>query len=203
MTKSYFSHLSTILVVHVMVLMGTWQLSQSDYVKSQVKAIGNGVLKLQVAASVMRKNISVTRPSVRPVPVNPALPKTAPVPKQEVAAAPVQGGSAQGSEAGTSANGTTDALAVYKAELRAMIDKNKSYPPMSRRLGQTGTVVVAFTLLEDGHIIDVKIEKPSPYERLNLSAMEAVKKVERFKPIPKEVGEQKMDIRVPVKFITI
>ena len=84
-----------------------------------------------------------------------------------------------------------------------MIDKNKSYPALSKRLGQTGIVVVAFTLLKDGHIIDVRLDKPSRYERLNFSAIDAVKKVERFKPIPNEIGELKMDIKVPVKFVTI
>jgi periplasmic protein TonB len=64
-------------------------------------------------------------------------------------------------------------------------------------------VVVAFTLLHDGNIINIRIDKPSQYERLNASALEAVRKVERFKPIPKEVGEAKMDIKVPVKFVTI
>lgn len=95
------------------------------------------------------------------------------------------------------------AMDIYKAELRATIEKNKYYPTMSRRLGQTGTVVIAFTLLEDGNIVDIRIEKPSQYERLNVSALDAVKKVERFKPIPKEVGEIRMDIKVPVKFVTI
>ena len=99
--------------------------------------------------------------------------------------------------------GKENALALYKAELRALIDKNKSYPPLSKRLGQTGIVVVAFTLLKDGHIIDVRLVKPSRYERLNFSALEAVKKVEKFKPIPQEIGELKMDIKVPVKFVTI
>ena len=99
--------------------------------------------------------------------------------------------------------GKEDALALYKAELRALIDKNKSYPPLSKRLGQTGIVVVAFTLLKDGHIIDVRLLKPSRYERLNFSALEAVKKVVKFKPIPQEIGELKMDIKVPVKFVTI
>jgi protein TonB len=92
---------------------------------------------------------------------------------------------------------------LYKAELRATIEKNKYYPTMSRRLGQTGTVVIAFTLLEDGNIVDIRVDKPSQYERLNVSALDAVKKVERFKPIPKEIGEDKMDIKVPVKFVTL
>ena len=96
-----------------------------------------------------------------------------------------------------------DALEIYKAELRAMIDRNKYYPVISKRLGQTGTVVVAFTLLEDGNIIDVRIDRPSRFDRLNSSALDAVIKVERFKPLPKELGEAKMDVKVPVTFVTI
>lgn len=183
--------------------MGTWQLSQSEYVMTKVNS---GVLKLQVASSMMMTS-QVQKKVERIIPVNPDRPRTAKVKEEKVT--PVQQSetspvaSSQGSEFGTAKSGKTDALSVYKAELRAMIDKNKYYPAISKRLGQTGTVVVAFTLLEDGHIIDVKLEKPSRYDRLNDSALEAVKKVERFKPIPKEVGETKMAIKVPVKFITI
>ncbi len=96
-----------------------------------------------------------------------------------------------------------DVKAIFKAELRAEIEKNKYYPPMSRRLGQTGLVVVAFTLLEDGHIIDVRLDKPSPFKGLNESAMDAVKKVHKFRPIPPELGEERMDLKVPLKFVTI
>ena len=203
MTKSFYTHLSTIFVVHLLILMGTWQLSQSEYVRTQVSS---GVLKLQVASSMVMSS-QVQKKMERVLPVNPDKPRTAKqkeekvTPVQETNTAPVS--STAGSEFGSATNGKTDILSVYKAELRAMIDKNKYYPTISKRLGQTGTVVVAFTLLEDGHIIDVKIDKPSRYDRLNDSAMEAVKKVERFKPIPKEVGETKMAIKVPVKFVTI
>jgi protein TonB len=203
MTKSFYTHLSTIFLVHILILMGTWQLSQSEYVMTKVNS---GVLKLQVASSMMMTS-QVQKKVERVIPVNPDKPRTAKVkeekvtPVQQTETSPVA--SSQGSEFGTAKSGKTDVLSVYKAELRAMIDKNKYYPAISKRLGQTGTVVVAFTLLEDGHIIDVKIDKPSRYDRLNDSALEAVKKVERFRPIPKEVGESKMAIKVPVKFITI
>ncbi len=111
-----------------------------------------------------------------------------------------------GGMAGTgslSGNARADLRTLFHTELRARIEANKAYPAMSRRLGHTGMVVVAFTLLEDGNIINLRIEKPSPYDRLNESALEAVKKVQKFRPIPKELGEAKMDIKVPVKFVTI
>jgi protein TonB len=210
MVKSFYTHLSTIFLLHGLILMGTWQLSQSDAVKNELTKLGNGVIKLQIASKMMMASSSseaVQKKSVRALPVNPSKPST--TPKKEEVSLPVSQtntasqGTGAGSEFGTSMNGKTDALSIYKAELRAMIDRNKSYPTMSKRLGQTGTVVIGFTLLKDGNIVDVRIEKPSKYDRLNDSALEAVKKVERFKPLPQEVAEGKMDITVPVKFITI
>ena len=201
MTKSFFTHLSTIFLLHGLVLFGTWQISRTDYVRANLSKIGTGVLKLQIASKVMM-NSPVQKKVQRVLPQNPNKPKTAPV--ENVAdARPMESMKAEGSEFGTNSQGKTDVISVYKAELRARIDQNKYYPSMSRRLGQTGTVVVAFTLLHDGNIINLRIDKPSRYERLNDSALDAVKKVERFKPIPKELGEGQMDIKVPVKFVTI
>lgn len=201
MTKSYLTHLSSIFFLHALVLMGTWKLSQSEFVRTQ---IGQEVLTLKIASDVMLSRPEVKKPTPKVIPLNPNLPKTQPLQEEAKVSPPEEKVSeAKGSEFGTNSKGKTDLMSVYKAELRAMIDKNKYYPPLSRRLGQTGTVVVAFTLLEDGNIIDVRIDKPSRYDRLNVSALDAVKKVERFKPIPKEAGEARMDIKVPVKFFTI
>lgn len=201
MTKRFLTHLSTIVLLHVIALISVWE-PRSEYIRTQLTKVGTTALKLKIASSAP-KSSPVSRKVTKSLPVTPSKPKTEKVPEQVVSKTDNTAGKATGSEVGTVANGKTDPLTVYKAELRAMIDKNKYYPTLSRRLGQTGTVVVSFTLLEDGNIIDVRIDKPSRYERLNISALDAVKKVERFKPIPKEVGEEKMDIKVPVKFFTI
>lgn len=212
-------------ILHGLLLLGGFQLAETKLVKDTVAKLGNGgtgngIMRMKVANDVFIRPIPLqtktqskfSRPTPKAVAATPA-PTAKPV-----AAAPSseptggndptgtglsKAGVANGSEFGTSATGKTDTVSKYTAELRARIDKNKSYPVMSKRLGQTGIVVVAFTLLEDGNIIDVRIDKPSRYERLNASALDAVKKVERFKPIPKEYGDNKMDIKVPVKFVTI
>lgn len=192
-----------------------------------IPKLGNGIMKMKVAAGLFLphsapkpapqpvvKKVVTTKPTAKPAvkPVEVSKPVTASAPQDSN---PTADTTSQGSVDGT--GGRTDGFAfgsgngkgkynildLYKAELRAKIDKNKYYPTMSRRLGQTGTVVVAFTLLEDGNIVNVRIDKPSQFERLNVSALDAVKKVERFKPIPKEAGDNKMDIKVPVKFVTI
>lgn len=183
-------------------MLGTWHMAQSDFVKESLNKLGPGVLKLQVASRmIMNPRPATQQVKKKPLPSHEAKPLIQN--EKVVETAKVQENAEIGSVAGTSQTGTSDALSIYKAELRATIDQNKYYPTMSRRLGQTGTVVVAFTLLQDGHIINVRIDKPSQYERLNSSAMDAVKKVKRFKPLPKEVVEGKMDIKVPVTFLTI
>lgn len=176
-------------LIHGLLFLGTWQVIRTQEVHKFIPTAPHSI-QIKVASKP-----SVTIPS----PVKKEVSKTTvPTPKVTTQSTPVVTDTAP-----TDINAKFSAMDVYKAELRATIEKNKYYPTMSRRLGQTGTVVIAFTLLEDGNIVDIRIEKPSQYERLNVSALDAVKKVERFKPIPKEVGEIRMDIKVPVKFVTI
>jgi periplasmic protein TonB len=191
MSHRFLTHLSTILGVHLLILFG-WSFSQSENLIRSLPQIGPAALKLQVASQVLM-------PQIRPKPT--------PVPKKSVAApapqAEIQPQVESRPEQSVSSNQRADIRSEYHAELRARIDENKYYPPLSRRLGQKGTVIVAFTLLEDGNIVNVRIDTPSNFERLNESALDAVKKVGRFKPIPLELRESKMDIKVPVKFFTI
>ena len=195
MTKSYYSYLLTMTLFHGLLFLGTWQVIKTQEVHKFIPSAPHSI-QIKVAS---KPSVTVSSPVKKVEKVQKKVSKTAvPTPKVTSETTPVVTEAAP-----TDINARFTAMDVYKAELRATIEKNKYYPTMSRRLGQTGTVVIAFTLLEDGNIVDVRIEKPSQYERLNVSALDAVKKVERFKPIPKEVGEIRMDIKVPVKFVTI
>ncbi len=216
MTKSFYSHLLTMSLIHGFLFLGTWQVIKSEEVQKFVPKYGNGIIQMKVSSGLFIQSASPVKKieSVKKKISKMALPtpevKTSPAPETQstipgsAGSVVGTGGNPNGHAFGTgNSNAKFSIKDIYKAELRATIEKNKYYPTMSRRLGQTGTVVIAFTLLEDGNIVDLRIEKPSQYERLNVSALDAVKKVERFKPIPKEVGEIRMDIKVPVKFVTI
>lgn len=193
MSSRYLTHFGTVLFVHLLLILGSVQLFQTEFVQRKIQTLGPQVIKMRVASEVL----TVPLRQVTPVPTHKTLAPT-PVAQTTEATTAV-------TEVVEQASGveTNDIRLTYKAELRAKIDQNKFYPVMSRRLGQTGIVVVAFTLLEDGNIINVRIDKPSPFEKLNIAGLEAVKKVQKFKPIPKELGTTKMDIKVPVKFYTI
>lgn len=196
MSNRYLTHLGTILLLHILVLIGSFQLIQEPRL-SKPLSFGPSGLKLRLATQAILQHT---------LPPKVAMPekKIATQPKvKEVVSAPVPSTAVSETLSPLARAATADQKAIFKAELRAEIEKNKSYPPMSRRLGQTGTVVVAFTLLEDGHIIDVRLDTPSRFERLNESAIEAVKSVHKFKPIPKEWGQAKMDFTVPVNYLNI
>jgi periplasmic protein TonB len=191
MTTRFLTHFSTLMMVHAVVIFGGWQFSQSEMIKSQIAS--PGLLKVQVASQLlMAQPLETPRPK-----------KVKPLPRPQVSDAPAPKVAPAEPVSALSAMARADLKSLYHAELRERIESNKFYPPMSKRLGQTGLVVVAFTLLKDGHIIDVRIDTPSRFDRLNASALEAVKKVERFKPIPDEIGENRMEIKVPVKFFTM
>ncbi len=140
------------------------------------------------AARVLPRNI---KKSSQPAPT------TQTMPQPQVAAESI----VESSSLSTMAQ--ADLKEIYKAELRSHIEANKFYPPISRKMGQTGTVVIAFTLLSDGTIINAKIETPSEFDQLNKAGLEAVKKIKRFKEIPSELGMNEMEVTVPLKFVTI
>lgn len=207
----------------MVLLFASWQVSQTDVFREQVQKLGGGgtgAIQLQLSGIKSINPVVAVQRKVEPTPVKKKSAVVVPAEAQEVVAASpananpngngVAGnastsgfGNSEGSIYGTAKNGLTDVRSLYRAELRAQIEKHKMYPALAKRLGQQGTVVVAFTLLEDGKIKDVKIDQASRYENLNASALEAVKKVQKFKPIPKEIGESSMEIKVPINFKTI
>ncbi len=194
MSNRYYTHLGSVFFLHLVVLFGSWQFLNKDLVSQNLK-MGPTVFKLQVASQVLiNQPVPQMKKSVQPLPKKLSAPATA---KSEPVTEKLQTTSTLNEKV------KADLRSQYKSELRSRIEENKYYPSLSKRLGQKGEVVVAFTLLEDGHIVNIRIDNPSRYESLNESALNAVKKVHTFKPIPKELGETRMDIKVPLKFFTI
>ncbi|HXH30733.1 MAG TPA: energy transducer TonB [Bacteriovoracaceae bacterium] len=175
-------------------------MSQSQYVQSKISGLGSVAIKLQLVSQVLvsapPKPRMTSRKGKSSAAATLAVEKLTP---QDVGQLN-QPSSEFAPEGGPEENRMATAMEIYKSELSARIYENKYYPGISRRLGQQGKVIVAFTLLQDGSIIDLRIVTPSSSEWLNKSAMDAVRKVERFKPIPVEIGKAKIDMMVPVEF---
>ena len=167
MSKAMLTHFGTVSLLHVAILFLGATAIQSELSKNNVPKFGNGgAIQLQLGSTFGKRAPApvIARPVPKKVIANPVVSKFArPAPAPEVQKV-VPTGSAQTTQgtstvAGTGGNpnghalgsgstgtGKFDIVSLYKAELRAEIDKNKSYPAMSKRLGQTGTVLEAFTL---------------------------------------------------------
>jgi len=74
-----------------------------------------------------------------------------------------------------------------------------NYPPMSRRTGEQGQVMLRVLVSVTGEASTVEIEKSSQFERLDQAALEAVKKW-RFVPAKKNNQPLSAYVLVPVRF---
>jgi protein TonB len=101
-------------------------------------------------------------------------------------------GSGSGHGQAGSGNGTgnsTEQLRKrYLAEqfeyIRKLIEKNIKYPARALRMGWSGRVLVSFTILESGHVANMKILSSSGYDLLDENLLDTIKTVEPFPKPP-------------------
>ncbi len=88
----------------------------------------------------------------------------------------------------------------YLGYLRQSIEEHKNYPKNAKRLGQTGTVEVTFTVMADGTISNVKVRKSSNFTLLDSAAKDILMAIAKVHPIPKELGKDSMEITLPIAY---
>ncbi|MEK6197602.1 MAG: energy transducer TonB [Desulfobacterales bacterium] len=71
--------------------------------------------------------------------------------------------------------------------IKKIIEKNISYPPMARRMGWQGKVVVSFIVCSNGKVENLQIVESSGHVQLDKNALETVKQVEPFPSPPVRV----------------
>lgn len=90
---------------------------------------------------------------------------------------------------------------AYLAQLSRLIESKKVYPKSAKRMRQTGKVYLSFNILKDGTITGVRVSIGSKYKRLNKAAVEILKKIGKYKPIPSELKKSSWNnITVTVKY---
>lgn len=89
---------------------------------------------------------------------------------------------------------------AYLAKVRRTIERRKKYPKAAKRMRQQGTAYIKFTISSNGSIKHVKLSKSCPYAKLNKAALNILKKIGSFGPIPKELGKKYLTLTVPIKY---
>lgn len=86
---------------------------------------------------------------------------------------------------------------LYVAQVTQLINRHKIYPRMAIDREEEGRVVVAVTLARDGTIIDSRVEEPSPFDRLNKAALQAISSISRFPTLPASISSP-MHLHIPL-----
>ncbi len=89
----------------------------------------------------------------------------------------------------------------YLYELRRVIANRKTYPSVSRRLGETGRVVVKFVVDKSGKIGSLGLHTPSHHARLNDAAVKLVSQIDQFKPFPTGESAESLSVEVPIDYV--
>jgi protein TonB len=61
-------------------------------------------------------------------------------------------------------------------------------------------VLIAFTIQADGTLGDVRVAKGSGSEVIDQAAVETVRRLGRYKPIPAGIGRSRWPVRVPIRY---
>ena len=88
----------------------------------------------------------------------------------------------------------------YQAALQSGIEANKHYPRRARRSRQQGRCIVAFTVLQNGQIKDIRIVKSSGSNALDQASLAAVRSIDGQYPIPSKLGRSRWVFSVPVQY---
>ena len=71
--------------------------------------------------------------------------------------------------------------------IKKIIEKNISYPPMARKMGWQGKVLVSFIVCKDGKVENLQVVQSSGHSQLDRNALETVKQVGPFPSPPVRV----------------
>jgi protein TonB len=130
-----------------------------------------------------------------PAPTSPAMPSTpAAVPTQS------QTEGAQSTAAPKVAMPQTAATVLPNADAAYLTNPKPGYPPLSRRLGEQGVVVLSVLVGEGGEVQKLELVKSSGYTRLDEAASQVVQNW-RFAPGKRAGIVQTMWVKVPISFI--
>lgn len=148
-----------------------------------------------VPAPLPVADASPTAMSVPPAPAENVQPDPEPAPPVAYSGPP----GPPGPPSGTSGSGEPH-VTLPSSKASYLNNPRPQYPPMSKRLGETGTVMLKVLVGADGTAKEVLIHKSSGFERLDVAALEAVRKW-RFVPGTRLGVPEDMWFNVPVKWV--
>ncbi|MDR0275402.1 MAG: energy transducer TonB [Burkholderiaceae bacterium] len=152
----------------------------------------------------------IRKPAKPPKPVTQTALQAAPQPAPEAAPPqadePVAAAAQSGAPAGPSAPAPVIGpaagapAALPSGEAQCLGNASLPYPAMSRRLGETGRVIVGVLIGADGQVHEVNLQRSSGYARLDAAALQTARRW-RCQPVVQDGTPQAAWRNAPVDFI--
>jgi TonB family protein len=98
------------------------------------------------------------------------------------------------------ASANPNALSLYVGNVLQLIERQKKYPPAAQRRGQQGRVLLSLIVNKQGEIVDVRVAEPSAFPDLNDAALEIVRRIRNFPPLPDELKRAEISLQIPVEY---
>lgn len=93
-----------------------------------------------------------------------------------------------------------DAMAAFQGRLMAHLGKHKRYPMGARQRRQQGTAWVRLTMDRQGRLLSHRLERGCGVELLDREAEELLARAQPLPEIPAELGQEQMELVLPVEF---
>ncbi len=87
-------------------------------------------------------------------------------------------------------------LREHFAYIRDLILNNITYPPLAKKVGWQGRVLVSFIIMEDGRVTNIKIVKSSGHAVLDRNVLETIREVQPFPKPP-----VRAELFIPVNYV--
>ena len=97
-------------------------------------------------------------------------------------------------------SGTDTGKTAYHDELRAWLEKHKTYPRRARLSGMEGVVTIDFIMTQDGQVISSHIVKSSGHELLDRAALDAIEEAAPLPKFPPELKKTRLALSIPFSF---
>ncbi len=118
-------------------------------------------------------------------------PQSAEAPPSQQTAAPAPG---------VASSNPSDAVPTWQNLLLTFLQKQKRYPPESRRRHEEGVVYVRFSMDRKGKVLSANIARSSGYSALDEEVLQLLKRAQPLPPPPDAAPGDPLELMVPVNF---
>ena len=92
-----------------------------------------------------------------------------------------------------------NAIHFYLGRIFQELERHKHYPKVAQQQGLSGRVVLRFTVLSDGKVIDPQI-RVIGHISFGEATLQALRQVGQLPPFPKEIRRRELIVEVPITY---